>query len=436
MATYNVTNAAETNVITTNDMVRAREIDFVQQFTHQSLANFIKALGVTRSIAQPAGTTLYVYKTTGTLESGIVPEGEIIPLSHYAREKEPIGEIVLKKWRKAVTAEAIQKSGRQEAINATDKALISDIQKGIRSDFFTNLATFAAAGTACTGTDLQSTLSACWGKLQVLFEDDTAQAVYFVNPEDIAAYLGAASITTQTAFGMSYVEDFLGLGTVIISSRITKGTVIATAKDNLIKYYISMNGGDLPTEFNLTSDELGLVGVTSFQNNERAQSEMMAMSGLQFLVEYSDGVVLGEIDDSFLTDLTVAPDDADMTYPWTSLKPADFQSNVAVSGDEITGELEFIEGGLSPSGPLSGDGYFLALKFDNFASGLTYADVQVGLVPSQGTGLVTLDSDKDVVLKITNKDSQKLKVVQSKNGHKNIQYFVLKKLTLKTGDEA
>lgn len=291
----NVTTAAETNVITTDDMVRAREIDFVNQFQHNSLSKFIQALGVTRKIAQPAGTTLYTYATTGTLESGIVPEGEIIPLSHYARTKTPVGEIVLKKWRKATTAEAIQKSGRSEAIAETDKALISDIQKGIRADFFTNLATFAAAGTSASGVDLQSTLADCWGKLQVLFEDDTAQAVYFINPVDAAKYLGAAPITTQTAFGLNYIEDFLGLGTVIITSRVTAGTVISTAKDNIILYYISMNGGDLPTEFNLTADQLGYIGVTSFVTNERAQSEIMAMSGLQFLVEYADGVVLGEI---------------------------------------------------------------------------------------------------------------------------------------------
>lgn len=291
----NVTTAAETNVITTSDMVRAREIDLVNQFQHNSLSKFIQALGVTRKIAQPAGTTLYTYATTGTLESGLVPEGEIIPLSHYARTKNPIGEIVLKKWRKATTAEAIQKSGRAEAIAETDKALISDIQKGIRSDFFTNLATFATAGTAASGADLKDCLAHCWGKLQVLFEDDTAQAVYFINPEDAADYLGAAALTTQTAFGLNYVENFLGLGTVFITSRVAKGTVIATAKDNLILYYISMNGGDLPTEFNLTADQLGYIGVTSFITNERAQSEIMAMSGLQFLVEYANGVVKGTI---------------------------------------------------------------------------------------------------------------------------------------------
>ena len=428
----NVTTAAETNVITTSDMVRAREIDLVQQFQHNSLAKFQQALGTTRKIAQAAGTTLYTYKTTGTLQSGEVPEGEIIPLSHYARTKTQVGSIELKKWRKATTAEAIQKSGRAEAIAETDKKLISDIQKGIRSDFFTQLATFGAAGTAVTGTGLQATLASVWGKLQVLFEDDTAQAVYFVNPEDVATYLGGATITTQNAFGMNYIEDFLGLGTVILTALVQKGTVIGTAKENIIMYYISMNGGDLPSEFSLTADSLGFIGVKSFDNYERAQAEIMAMSGVQFLVEYADGVVLGEIDDSFLTDLTVAPDSPTQTFPWTDKKPQDFQSNVAVSGGKVTGELEFIEGGLAPSGYLSGDGYFLALAFSNFASGLTYADVQVGLVPTQGAGMQTLDSDCDAVFKITDKDSQKLKVVQAKNGHKNVQYFSLKDLTLKT----
>ena len=99
-----------------------------------------------------------------------------------------------------------------------------------------------------------------------------------------------------------------------------------------------------------------------------------------------------------------------MTYPWTALTPADFQSDVAVADGKVTGSLKFIEGGLSPSGPLAGDGYFLALKFDNFSSGLTYANVKVGLEPSStGMALQTLDSDKDAVFKITDKANQKVK---------------------------
>ena len=67
------------------------------------------------------GTTLYVYKTTGTLQSGAVPEGEIIPLSQYERTKEAVGEITLKKWRKAATAEA------HEAVSRIHRNLCSPV---------------------------------------------------------------------------------------------------------------------------------------------------------------------------------------------------------------------------------------------------------------------------------------------------------------------
>ena len=44
---------------------------------------------------------------------------------------------------------------------------------------------------------------------------------------------------------------------------------------------------------------------------------------------------------------------------------------------------------------------------------------------------VTLDSDKNAVFKITDKNSQKLKVIQSDSqGHKNIQLFGLSGLEL------
>lgn len=66
---------------------------------------------------------------------------------------------------------------------------------------------------------------------------------------------------------------------------------------------------------------------------------------------------------------------------------------------------------------------------------MTYENVKVGLVTSaSGMDLVTLDEDKNAVFKITDKSSQKLKVVQSDaQGHKNIQLFGLSGLTLAEG---
>lgn len=291
----NLTDAAESNLITKSQMSKVREIDFVSQFTHTSLNKLIEVLGVTRKIPMQEGTTMYVYTTTGTLQSGSVSEGAVIPLSQYARNKTAIGEITLKKWRKATSAEAIMKSGYDEAVRATDTALLRDVQKTVRTDLFTLLNGNITGSTSVAEETLQAALAAAWGQLQVKFEDDTAAPVHFINPLDIADYLKTANITVQTAFGMNYVEDFLGLGTVIISSRVTQGNIISTAKENLILYYLTMNG-DIAGKFGLTVDDLGYIGIkTDIPTEERAQLETLVMSGVQFLVEYAAGVVKSQI---------------------------------------------------------------------------------------------------------------------------------------------
>lgn len=291
----NVVTTAETNLVTATQMARAREVDFVNLFTHNSLEKLVEVLGVTRKIPMMEGTTMYVYSTSGTLQNGTVPEGEIIPLSQYATTKTPIGEITLKKWRKAVSAEAIKKSGYEAAVRETDAAMLRDVQAGIRTDFFTLLNGTITGSTSATGVGLQAALANAWAQLQVKFEDDAAEAVYFVNPVDMGAYLGSANISVQTVFGMNYIENFLGLGTVIMTSRVTAGTFIATAKQNIVMYYLTMNG-DIAQAFTLTADELGYIGIKSgYQNEERAQIESLVMDGIQFFVEYAAGVVKGTI---------------------------------------------------------------------------------------------------------------------------------------------
>lgn len=289
-----VSTDAEANLITQSQMAKVREVDFVRQFVGNILRKLEEALGVTRKIPMEEGTTMYYYTTTGTLQDGNVPEGEIIPLSQMARNKVPVGEITLKKWRKAASAESIKKSGYNEAVVETDKKLVNLVQNGIRSDFFTHLNSIE--GSVVGESTLQAVLAGCWGQLQVLFEDEQIESVYFVNPLTISDYLKTASVTVQNAFGMKYIEDFLGLGTVIMSTGIPKDHVVATAKNNLIEYYITMNG-EIARAFSMTADETGFIGIKSgYANEERAQIESLVMCGIQFMVEYAGGVVHGQID--------------------------------------------------------------------------------------------------------------------------------------------
>lgn len=283
--------AAETNTILTSDLARVREIDFVSQF-NSSVNAIAELLGTTRRIAAQDGTLLKALKVTGTLGNGVVAEGELIPLSKYETEYVAAGEITLKKWRKGTTAEAILKGGYDQAVGATTDAMVRDIQKGIRSSFVGFLAT--GTGTA-EGANLQRTLANVWGKLQILWEDDAVETVYFVNPMDAAEYLGGANITMQTAFGMSYVENFMGLGRVFLSAAVPEGKVYATAAENVVLYYVDVATSALGNAFNLTSDELGLVGITEYPDNDTARVMDMVMSGVTFFPERIDGIVVGTI---------------------------------------------------------------------------------------------------------------------------------------------
>ena len=282
---------AENNLIKKADLARVREIDFTLMFG-ESIKKLIEALGITRKIAKQAGTLLKTYKATGALEDGAVGEGETIPLSKYNTEPVSYKEITLLKWRKATSAEAIIEKGYDQAVSMTTDRMLKDVQKGIRARFFE----FMATGTgAAEGAGLQATLAQVWGQLQVLFESDEVEAAYFLNPLDVADYLATANVTTQTAFGMTYLKDFLGMGDVFLNSSVPKGKVYATAKENIVLYYIPVNGADLNEAFSFTADETGYIGI----HEEADYTNMTAMdtviNGMELMAERLDGVVVGTI---------------------------------------------------------------------------------------------------------------------------------------------
>lgn len=282
--------AVENNTILQAD-VATRIADFNIQFSG-NLNKLIEALGITRKIAVQEGATLKQIVVTGTLESGNVAEGEVIPLSKYETEDVAVGEVKLNKWRKGTTAEAILKGGYDQAVGATTDKMVRDIQKTVRGDLFTFMAT--GTGTA-TGNGLQAALANGWGKLAVLWEDDAVETAYFLNPLDVADYLGTAQIEMQTLFGMTYIQNFLGLGDVFLSSRVPQGKYYATAKENIVLYYVDVNSGEIAAAFGLTADETGYIGINEYPDKETARVIDLVMSGVTFFPERKDGIVVGTI---------------------------------------------------------------------------------------------------------------------------------------------
>lgn len=282
--------AADANTITTTDLEPAISVDFTSRIS-KNIEELQMLLGITDLTPMAAGNQIKVYQTTITNDPDQVGEGETIPLTNVERKLAKTIELKLAKYRKETTAEAIQRSGREVAVNMTDEKLVGKVQKDIKKTLYATLAT--GTGTA-SGTNLQTTLAALWAALQNKYEDEDVSPVFFINPTDVADYLGTAQITMQSAFGFTYIQNFLGLGTAIISPQVTAKKPVATVAQNINGAYVPASG-DVGQTFSLISDATGLIGMTHYVGGDNAVVKTLIMSGVKFFVEYADGVFIGTI---------------------------------------------------------------------------------------------------------------------------------------------
>lgn len=280
---------ANTNVST--DFEPAISIDHVDRIV-ENINTLQTVLGITEMIPMAEGSTIKRYKTTVTKSSDAVAEGEVIGLSKVERKAIAPLTLTLNKYRKLCTAEAIQRNGREIALNQADDKLMKEVRKDVKTNFFETITT--GKGKAAGGSNLQQACAQAWASLQVYFEDEDVTPIFFVNPMDVATYLGDATITTQEAFGFQYVSNFLGMGNAIITPAVTAGKVYATVSENLNGAYIPQSG-DLASLFGLTYDESGLIGMTHSLATDRASLETLIMSGVLFYAEDESGVFVSAI---------------------------------------------------------------------------------------------------------------------------------------------
>lgn len=113
------------------------------------------------------------------------------------------------------------------------------------------------------------------------------------------------------------------------------------------------------------------------------------------------------------------------------MKASTIQSGVSVSGDKITGTLNYLDESNAP-GIVSvwGNGYFLFLNFANHDSDAT--SLLVGMTPSEGSGLIEAinDPDQNGIFKVTDKNKQEVTFITSDGTNSTAQYFDLTGLTL------
>lgn len=272
------------------DNFKAKSVDYVYRF-EQSLKDFQDAIGISRLMPVQTGMTIELLgKPTVMLRDGNVAEGDLIPLSNVTPAVISTKKLTLKKYRKATSGEAIQTYGANDAVQYTDDALIKEVQKGIRTDLFDLVQSGEAQTNLNAANGLQGALATAWGALQTVFEDDTIRVIVFAHPMDVAQAIADKQLTLETAFGLNYYTDATGT-VVFTSTQVTRGSVYATAAENLVIAYIPAGTSDLGVTFGLTSDNTGFIGMKHFLGNESLTQQTLVVSGVLMFPERLDGVV-------------------------------------------------------------------------------------------------------------------------------------------------
>ena len=275
--------------------VSVREQDFVTVFGKNWDA-LRTIMGIMRPIRKTPGTKLRSIEASVSLESGSIGEGEEIPYSRATIVEVGFEDITIEKYAKAVSIEAVNKYGAEVAVQRTDDEFRNELQNNVLTRFYTYLNTGALTGTAATW---QAALAKAKGLVLDKFQKmrrTVTNVVGFANVLDLYDYLGTADITVQTAFGLTYIQNFMGYSTLFLLSEpdIARGDVIAVPVENIDLYYIDPSDSDfakLGLNY-VVEGETNLIGFHAEGNYTTAVGESFAIMGMKLWSEYLDGIAI------------------------------------------------------------------------------------------------------------------------------------------------
>lgn len=266
----------------------SQDINIVAKF-EKDLAPLMEMLNAADVQVLAPGAAVHIYKTAGTLPTSAVAEKALIGDAGYAPTVDKTVVLAYKKYRNLVGIETIGKFGYDVAVTKSNDSMLRDVQAGLRASIVAALAT---GTTTTSGATFQAAIANAWGKVNEKMCGEAGTPVFFCNPIDVAGYMGSANITVQTAFSMNYIENFMGLGNVIIDPKVTSGTVYATVCENLDIVAADVTAIE---GMELMHDESGIFAVHNGAKYENGAVETVIYSGLEIFPVYADRVVKSTI---------------------------------------------------------------------------------------------------------------------------------------------
>lgn len=284
--------------------ITAREVDFVTRYDDNWDA-IGQLMDIMRPIRKAPGTQLVSYTASVALESGDVPAGAVIPYSKAKIEKKTYEDLTIKKYAAAVPIEDVDKYGADISIEKSDDAFLIELQNIVLGDFYKFLNTGTLTGTASTWQmGLAKSQGLVLNKFSAMRKSVTS-IIGFANILDAYDYLGAADISTQMNFGLTYIKNFMGYTTLFLLPEtlgqnsagetipgVARNKILATPSENIDLYYIDPGDSEFARlGLNYTTKgETNLIGFHAQGNYSTAVGETYAIMGMKLWAEYLDGI--------------------------------------------------------------------------------------------------------------------------------------------------
>ena len=285
------------NLVKSIDLSAVREIDFVSRFT-RDIGVLRELLGSIRMEKLAAGTRLVARSAAVTLNPTPVGEGEDIPYNKIDFVETPVGTLEFDKQAVGISLETIAKHGYNSAIQMADDDMLFRLESKLMNRFISFLLT-GTLTTSMTKADFQMALAEALGQVQAKWESmdkGYSGIIGFCNTLDAYRYLGAANITTQIDFGMTYIKNFLGFSHIFLTSKVPAGKIVATPAENIVMSYIDATDNDfIKAGFDFRTDgDLNLIAVHVKGNHHNMVSDLITVSGISITTEYIDGIAVVE----------------------------------------------------------------------------------------------------------------------------------------------
>lgn len=305
-----------TNISTSDDMNASLDIEFINNFNHD-MDRLRELLGLFSVETIAAGTNLKMLKVAGELnnsktagskesDTGSTPvqlgsssgtayvEGDEVALSKFSVTYEPVAEARAYPYRKMTTGAAILETGFENAVLRTDEKLQSLVRRGIVDQFFSFLGNGTGTASAKGLQACTAAVDAALGDAMENAGDSTERVIHFMSRQDAAEYLGAAQVTTQSLFGLTYLSSFLGVENVFLTSKLPKGTMYATPVENIHLFAVDFSALS-KAGLSYATSEKSLIGVAHTTAYDHVSVETHVLTGATIFPEVKDYIVKGTI---------------------------------------------------------------------------------------------------------------------------------------------